>query len=91
MFTFKNQRTMKAHCWSKEEDKMLSEFVNSKMKAGEAAQKAKAVLKKRSYTAILFRIYGKRKELKKTNVPFVPTVGKSFRVEMMNDHIRLYF
>ena len=81
---------MKAHCWTEDEDKMLSEFVNSKLTAGEAAQKAKAVLTKRSYTAILCRIYIKRKTLKKTNIP-VPAVGKSFRVEMMNDHIRLYF
>lgn len=80
---------MKAHCWTKEEDKMLSEFVKSNMTAGEAAQKAKAVLTKRSYTAILYRIYIKRRTMK--NTPSIPVVGKSFRVEMMNDHIRLYF
>lgn len=79
---------MKAHCWTKDEDKVVSEFAAKNMAAGEAAKKAKKFLPKRSHLAVLLRIYAKRKTMAKV---VTPVVGKSFRVEMMKDHIRLYF
>lgn len=79
---------MKAHCWTWEENKVIEDCAKSSMPAKKAAKQAKKMLPNRTYGATLLRIYAKRKTMPKV---VTTSVGKSFRVEMMNDHIRLYF